>query len=247
MKFLILGDIHGDWTAMNTTIARACREQPDITHIVQVGDLAYGWRGIKPFKASRSFFSDEEMEIYNNADKMWLDGNHENHDLLDQDQGAWLPEWTYKPRGSVIDIQRDDGEVIRAMFFGGGYSIDWESRTLGVSLWGQERIQYGQILRAMEAEDGPIHAIFSHEHPKAFPYSDRRYDNDIVGFNDKRLLDELRKKYRPEFWFFGHHHYGEMDETEGTKWCCCPIIESLKYTTWDGFRMENHDRQIRSR
>jgi len=245
MKFLILGDIHGDWTAMNTTIARACREQPDITHIVQVGDLAYGWRGIKPFKASRSFFSDEEMEIYNNADKMWLDGNHENHDLLDQDQGAWLPEWTYMPRGSVLEVQRDDGETIRAMFFGGASSIDKDSRTPYITWWPQEYIKYGQIAKALQQE-GTIHAIFSHEHPLIFPYSDRRYSIQF-GDADKEMLDKLEMKFKPAFWFFGHHHYGEMGKTHRTEWCCCPIIESLEYTTWDGFKMENHKRQLRHR
>jgi predicted phosphodiesterase len=228
MKFLILGDAHGEWTHMNVTISRAIREHPDITHIVQVGDLGYGWPGGKPFKASRSFFSEAEMAVYNAAVKLWIDGNHENFDRLDQDNGASWPDWRHMSRGSVLEI-----EGKRIMFFGGASSIDKADRTPHVSWWPQESITYGQVRRAME-DDGPIDAMFSHEHPTAFPYSDTRYDNNIFGRSDKDLLDALRQHFKPKVWFFGHHHFGDTGIVAGTEWVCCPIIEARQYTIWDG-------------
>lgn len=41
MKFLILGDVHGQFGDANIVIAKAIREHSDITHVVQVGDLGY--------------------------------------------------------------------------------------------------------------------------------------------------------------------------------------------------------------
>jgi hypothetical protein len=231
MKCLILGDVHGYWEDMNVTISKAIRNHPDITHIIQVGDFGYGWTayGGKPFKASRAFFSDEEMAIYRQATKLWLDGNHENFDMLDTDGGAWQPEWTHMPRGSLLDI---DG--YRAMFFGGATSIDKPRRIEGVSWWSQESITYAQVSKTLESVDGPIDAIFSHEHPASVPYSDERYGAEAFGIGDKKLLEALRERFTPEWWFFGHHHNPDCGEVQGTKWFCCPIIESRWYTIWTG-------------
>jgi len=235
MKALILGDVHGYWDCMNVTIAHAIRTHPDITHIVQVGDFGYGFAD-KPFKASRGFLADEEMKIYDAARKIWLDGNHENFDKLEQDGGAWQPEWEYAPRGSVIDF---DG--YRAMFFGGASSIDKAMREPHISWWPQESITYGQMATAIAADLGPIDAIFSHEHPRAIPYSDERYGDDPFGNGDKDLLDELRKHYRPKFWFFGHHHAPDRGILEGMEWFCCPIIERPRaYTLWTGDEAETY-------
>jgi predicted phosphodiesterase len=229
MKFLILGDVHGDWTAMNITIARAIRKHPDITHIVQMGDFGYGWGDNKPFKASKSFLDNEAMEVYKNAERLWLDGNHENFDKLDLDEGAWQPGWKYMPRGSVIEV---DG--YRAMFFGGASSIDKPMRIEHISWWPQESITYGQVVRTLESVDGQIDAIFSHEHPASVPYSDKRYGGKPFGDGDKNLLEVLKQKYLPKFWFFGHHHTPDTGTVDGTEWFCCPIIEYFQYVIWTG-------------
>jgi hypothetical protein len=249
MKFLILGDVHGCWTDLNITIAKAIREHPDITHIVQVGDFGYGWTafGGKPFKASRGFLSQEEMDIYKAATKLWLDGNHENFDIIDVDGGAWQPEWIYMRRGDVLETPREDGSIIRAMFFGGASSIDKAQRTPHVSWWPQESITYGQVQRTLATigNHKPMDVIFSHEHPTAVPYADARYEGNIFGQGDKDLLDVLRKHYRPKYWFFGHHHVAAQGEVESMKWTCCPIIESHDYVIWDGndpqYSWERHD------
>jgi len=234
MKFLILGDTHGDWTAMNITIAKAIRKHPDITHIVQVGDFGYGWRGGKPFKASKALLTPELMKIYKKAEKFWLDGNHENFDKLEEDGGAWQPEWQYMPRGSVLEIPREDGSAVRAMFFGGASSIDKASRIQNISWWPQESITYAQMYNTLQAVSGPIDAIFSHEHPMSFPYSDVRYQGSIFGSSDKNFLEVLKEKYRPKFWFFGHHHEEDTGLVDSTRWFCCPVIDYFKYVIWTG-------------
>lgn len=233
MKFLILGDVHGCWGDMNVTIARALRRNPDITHIVQVGDYGYGsWphsKG-KPFVASKSFFGPTEMELYNNVEKLWIDGNHENFDQLEIDKGAWQPGWTYMPRGSVIEV---DG--YRVMFFGGAASIDKAHRVEGSSWWRQEDITYRQVQETIDSVDGNIDALFSHEHAESIPYSDVRYKHDhLESKSNRKLLQAIVDNFQPSFCFFGHHHHQDKGMIGGMEWACCPIIESRLYTIWTG-------------
>lgn len=229
MKFLILGDLHGEWANLNITIARALKTDPDITHIVQVGDFAYGWNGTKPHKFSRAYFTDDQIDrLKNEIQCLWLDGNHENYTKLLADGGDWQPNWKYQPRGSVLEV-----EGYRMMFFGGATSVDIHRRTEGESWWPEESITYGQVHRAMDTEEGPLDAIFSHEHPAAVPYSDIRYKN-TTGKGDKDLLEAIRKNYHPDFWFFGHHHAEDRGKVGSTEWFCCPIIDSRKYIIWTG-------------
>jgi predicted phosphodiesterase len=234
MKVLILGDVHGFWTEMNVTIAHAIGTHPDITHIVQVGDFGYGWTsipGFKPFKASRGYFSDEELAIYEAAEKLWLDGNHENHDKLDNDGGAWQPDWKHMPRGSVLEV---DG--YRMLFFGGGSSVDRSDRISHVSWWPQENITYGQVQACLESVDGPIDALFSHDHAECVPYSDSRYKSeDPPSKGNREMLQVLVDHFQPDYHFFGHHHAPDRGNVKGMEWVCCPIIEMPKaYTIWTG-------------
>lgn len=241
MKMLILGDVHGQWIDLGVTIAKALRKYPDITHVVQMGDLGYGWPGTRPFKFSKAYFSpikrdlnlsrQEARAFIDNIKFMWLDGNHENFNQLDLDGGAWQPGWTYMPRGSVLEI---DG--YRLMFFGGASSIDKSSRTEGRSWWPQESIKYGEIQRTLEKELEPVHALFTHDHASTIPYSEKRYGIDDIacGKSDRQLLQVLIDTYKPKFHFFGHHHFGETGRVSDMEWTCCPIIESRTYTIWDG-------------
>ena len=229
MKALILGDVHCDWIALNITVARALKECPDITHIIQVGDFGYAWPQQKPFKFSKAYIDDPELELLKDISCHWLDGNHENFNVLDADGGDSQPGWIYQPRGSVLEI-----EEYRLLFCGGASSIDKQHRVEGKSWWPQEHITYGQIQRILDNVSGPIDAVFSHEHPATIPYSEKRYGNSQFGISDRMLLDQLLAIYKPRLWFFGHHHAYDAGIVKNTEWHCCPIIECLKYLIWDG-------------
>lgn len=228
MKVLILGDVHCYWDDLNITIGKALQDHPDITDIVQVGDFGYGWRDVQPFEFNPRFLSDEELALLEKIQCRWLDGNHEHHDKLDEDQGAWQPGWEYMRRGSTCSF----GELT-GMFFGGAASIDKASRTPHISWWPQEVITYGQVREALAAGHQGIDVVFSHEHPTTVPYSSTRYSSDF-GKSDKDLLEVLRQSYQPDFWFFGHHHAGDRGRVGKMEWVCCPIIESRQYTIWTG-------------
>jgi predicted phosphodiesterase len=238
MKILFLGDVHGEWAAMNIVIAKAITKHPDITHIIQVGDFGMGWKG----KEDRRYFKwikKFHVDVPDHLPIHWCDGNHDRHDLLARDgnTGSSLENQgkiIYQPRGSVLEI-----EEFSILFFGGASSIDRDRRTEGKDWWPEECIQYGQIQKALEY-DGKIDAIVSHDHPASVPYSYKRY-NSICGQGDRTALEALKNKFNPEYWFFGHHHH-EADGIlpGGMEWYCCPIIEQglpYLYTIWDGYNV----------
>ena len=239
MKVLILGDTHGEWAALNFLVGKALNEHPDISHIIQVGDFGYAWPGTKPFKFSRSYFADEQLDYLASIPKWWLDGNHENYNKLLQDSGASQPGWEWMPRGKVMEV---DG--YRMMFFGGATSHDKASRIEGHSWWPEESISYAQVMNSLGADHSRIDAIFSHEHPTSIPYSDNRYSKEnITGKSDKDALQALREKYDPKFWFFGHHHRGDSKMEGDMLWTCCPIVDDGKppcYTIWTGETVDRY-------
>lgn len=232
MKVLILGDCHGEWGELNIVMARALRKHHDITAFVQVGDFGYAWPGSKPFKLLPTFWEDADMEHASALPFYWLDGNHENHDQLEKDQGAYQSNMIYKHRGSINTFHTGDGvaPARRAMFFGGASSIDKEQRTEGASWWPQESIKYSQVMYAL-AQSGPLDMIFSHEHPTAFPYGSYK---GVFGKGDKDALDAVRHHFKPRFWIFGHHHGHKTGIIDGTEWACAPIIDSRQAILWDG-------------
>jgi hypothetical protein len=233
---LLLGDLHGCWDHTNIVIADAMHHFDDITHIIQLGDFGYGWPGITPLKFSRSFLDDEQIDkLDNDIQCLFLDGNHENFSKLNDDNGAWQPGWKYMSRGSVLEIPNEDGEVIRVMFYGGATSPDMYHRTPYVSWWPQEAISYGATRRVIAETKGPIHALFSHDHPKSVPYSDNKYGpNNKIGESDRTSLEAIRQAFKPQWSFFGHHHKGNYGIVDGMQWTCCPIIDSRAWTIWDG-------------
>lgn len=225
MKVLILGDVHGCWGDLNIVMARALKLVPDIDYFVQVGDFGYAWPGSKPFTFLKTFWEGSDLKKAKSIPFLWLDGNHENHNQLDLDGGAYQPDMIYQPRGSVVNF----GEA-KAMFFGGASSIDKEYRIQDKSWWPQESIQYGQVMKALESDES-FDMIFSHEFPLSFPYGSYKKE---FGRGDKQALDAIREKFKPKFWVFGHHHGYQAGTTDGTQWACAPIIESQHAILWDG-------------
>jgi len=234
MKLLILGDIHGEWRSANKLIKRAIKRYPDITAIIQLGDLGDHW--VK----GRYRYSRWNVEQATNLPVHWLDGNHDNHAELLQNGMTPNPYLIYQPRGSVLKI---DG--YRMMFMGGATSPDKDWRIAAMNKghgpiwWPEESITRAQFDAAMQV-DGPINAIFSHERPDCFHTSFA--DNPInVGKSDRIALEGIWEHFRPPFWFFGHYHKPEDGVHEGTRWVQCPVVEPTsmpRWTIWDGHAVE---------
>lgn len=232
MKILILGDVHGQWKAANKLIKRGLKDHPDITHIVQVGDLADHW------PKGKAGWTRWNVEQATSLPVHWLDGNHDNHDELEENGRTPNPYLIYQPRGSVLEI---DG--YRMMFMGGASSIDKDDRLADMKQgtrkiwWDQESITHKQFEVAMAVE-GPLHAIFSHDKPDCIETSFQAFR---FGMSDRLALQGLLEHFRPPFWFWGHYHAPENGVHEGTQWVQCPEVSPKyqpRYTVWDGEKIE---------
>ena len=229
----ILGDVHGDWHAMDIVLKSAIGTH-NVDAVLQVGDFGYEWPGQKCWTPSkRRFKSLKDKKFPDDLPMYWVDGNHENFDVLFEDYGESQPRWTYIERGTTVNFE-DIGTVLG---IGGANSIDRDIRTPGHDWWPEEYPNYGDQIRAIRSVDaGPIHAVVSHEHPERFPYYDPRLNSSLKkeGEITRMLLDSIFQEAKPKFWFFGHHHDFNSGITDGCFWACAPIITSFTYLLWDG-------------
>lgn len=237
MKLLIIGDIHGEWYVANKLIKRACERHADITAIVQLGDLGDHWPKQRPRSYTR-WNPDTDLPVH------WLDGNHDNHNELSINGKTPNPKLIYQPRGSVLEI---DG--YRMMFFGGATSSDKDYRHKFMAIpgnptiwWPEESITRKQYNYAL-AQDGPIHAMFSHDRPDCFETSFSEPKDELwrIGLSDRRALEGVWTKFRPQFCFWGHYHERESGYHDGTEWVQLPNVapaQPMDYVIWDGKKVE---------
>ncbi len=224
MKIIIMGDIHADFGALNRFINK---KQPDV--ILQCGD--FGWWPHRHLvdRISKNHFFDQYGAKIGNSKIYWCDGNHENHDDLQERVAAApdgpieipVPGCHYMRRGSVLVLP--DGRKV--LFFGGAMSTDQEGRTEGDSWWAgevptPEDLDYARTQVA--AHGGRVDIVISHTAPVAFLRQLPKKEIDLDRFEDPTvaLLDMILEEFRPKQWFFGHFHLHAKGEALGCAWQC---------------------------
>jgi len=200
---MFAGDIHGNtnhakWV-FDTAVQNKC------THIIACGDFGY-WvhlpRGVKFVNTVAKLAKEANIKF------LWVDGNHENHDILRDlvnEHGDTEPintpnEWVqWIPRGCRFVI----GDTT-FMGYGGAYSVDWKQRVEGESWWRGELINPFHI---DGLSDDPVDVLVTHEAPlgKQISYKDQI----PVSVSQRALVSELVEKVQPSVVVCGHHHVRE--------------------------------------
>lgn len=202
-RVLFAGDIHGEEHHAKYVFAEARKH--GCTHIIACGDFGY-WvhipRGEKFVNLVASLAEKHNIKF------LWVDGNHENHDILHdlvQLYGDSAPidtpnEWCqWIPRGCRFQI----GDQI-FMGYGGAYSVDWKQRVEGESWWRGELINPFHI---DEVSDEQVDILVTHEAPLGKEIS---YKDEIpVSVSQRALISELVQKVTPCQVVCGHHHTRE--------------------------------------
>jgi len=75
MKILVAGDFHGNINHATKIAAKARSLDADM--VFQVGDFGFTWDGPERLRALNNVYQQFDMPLY------WLDGNHENFDVLE--------------------------------------------------------------------------------------------------------------------------------------------------------------------
>lgn len=201
-----------NWGRLNMLIND---KKPDI--ILQCGD--YGWwphmhgrvehwpDGMPKHKWDQFGLKPKNTKVY------WCDGNHENHDDLDEkvkEHGRVpieiMKNVFYMPRASTLTLP--DGRNV--LFMGGADSVDKHVRTEGVSWWRQEIINQGDIYAL---PDMKIDIVISHTIPWSIinePAFRAMFANSPFGRLEAEpstlALETVWEKYQPSLWYAGHWH-----------------------------------------
>jgi hypothetical protein len=150
----ITGDTHGmeDWEKINTTNFPIQKGLTKNDYLIITGDFGGVWDG-----------EEQDRYILKSYDQrpfttLFIDGNHENHDLLDKyPVEKWNGGKIHRISDSVIHLMRGqvfelDGVKIFAM--GGAESTDKMYRREGISWWSREMPSYNEpIDGACEEKD----------------------------------------------------------------------------------------------
>lgn len=202
-RVLFAGDIHGNTDHVDWLFTHALNNSVDI--IISCGDFGY-WphyrHGEKFVNKVARMARDNQIPFY------WVDGNHENHDLLDvlvEKHGADNPipmvnDWLlYIPRGCRFDI---NGYTV--MGYGGAYSVDWRDRHEGTSWWRQELVNEYKIA---DIPDEKVDILVTHEAPSGEKISYK--DSIPISVRQRELILEIQNKVNPDLHVCGHHHVRE--------------------------------------
>jgi hypothetical protein len=148
---------------------------------------------------------------------LWVDGNHENFDALDEyPVEKWMGGKVHRISENVLHLMR--GEIflltvgkrkVKILAFGGAKSTDRGYDTGIMRGWWPQELpnqeEYDNALRNLAIHDHAIDYIFTHDAPSFVLYP-------MFGFT--RHSDEVFKEFLGRIamgvdyraWYFGHHH-----------------------------------------
>lgn len=220
-KIFITGDTHGDLNLVRFKEAK--KLNPD--YLIVTGDFGYIWDG-----------SEEEVKALNELKQMpytilWVDGNHENFDMLNQyyHDVSWNGGTVQKISNNILRLKR--GEVYdidgkKFFTFGGAKSVDRAYRTLGLSYWLEEcptneEKEYG--LNNLEKVGNKVDYIITHTCAKdtlseIVPYP----EEDSLSRYFQIIKDTIEFKK----WYFGHLHFDI--NVNSKEYCLYRNIKELK-------------------
>ena len=209
-RVFVTGDCHGDLTRIIDFIQRFNLKLGD--SIIVLGDMGIFWR--KDKKDADIHIKNYETNC-NGVHLYWLDGNHENFDIIN----SWDRNKNYEydnsdhihycPRGFVTNIELTDGSIKKALFMGGADSVDKFRRIEHLSWWQDETITDEDI----KDINGTYDYVFSHCCPRSVFDDNKVFLCTIANINESNAihqsenkLEELKNNITFNQWFFGHYH-----------------------------------------
>lgn len=156
---------------------------------------------------------------------LFIDGNHENFDLLDAlPVHTWHGGRIHQVRSHVLHLMRGERfEIGGHSFFvvGGGHSVDKEWRTPHVTWWPQEAPGGEERTRiaARARELGQVDYVLTHVPPTGCYERYRRRFPKFWGPSDEYtdwLEEHIEGAFSYRRWFYGHLHFDLPDDEPHT-------------------------------
>lgn len=200
MKVGVIGDTHAQYPFLKYAYEALIRKGAE--EIWQVGDFGY-WPRLEEgeFFLTRiaRMVEEQGVPIY------FADGNHEDHELLDQmprEPHAIKPNIFHVPRGVVLER---GGK--RVMFVGGAVSVDRKWRVAGRTWFANEVLSPHDI--DFIKSQGEANIVVAHDAPTAVPYkllSGWPPEDIRLADAHRALMTELAESIKPRLWLNGHYH-----------------------------------------
>ena len=198
----ITGDTHGDKSRFT---ARGATRLKSGDTVIVLGDFGFLWDGSKAEERTLRWLTKRKYNI------LFLDGKHENYDLLMQypiveafgGHARHLGGNLYHLlRGEIYTIENKT-----AFAFGGGDSSEKGFRMEQHRWWPQEMPTEDEMQRGIQnlaAAGNHVHLILTHEAPSLAKYLHHSHSD---GLNTMTAyFDELMRTVDYDCWYFGSVH-----------------------------------------
>lgn len=175
----------------------------DRDYTLQIGDLGFKYGCLEDLDPERHKI---------------VAGNHDNYDILPS-LPHYLGDWGFHTLGGT-----------EFFFLRGAYSIDRDSRTIGLDWWSQEEIPIEAFMeaRTFYRELKPK-IVITHTCPESLApaFLNPRYSHRVHVTKTGWMLDELFNSHQPELWVFGHFHMSKTIMEGRTRFTCLDELETL--------------------
>lgn len=144
-------------------------------------------------------------------------GNHDNYDQI-----IHVPH--YLGDYGVFELGG-----VEFFFYRGAYSIDHQTRTIGVDWWQNEQLSIDEFNKAMElyANIKP-NIVITHDCPSSMVTTMLRPDQRVYQNMTGWALNELLYIHQPDIWIHGHYHVSKKTTYGKTKFICLNELETYK-------------------
>lgn len=200
------GDWHGNLNYANRALHHAKKNGADV--VLHVGDFGY-WpndNGSSGFQKAINMEA-ERLDLH----VLWVDGNHENHILLNEKEVS--EDGTRKFYERVWHLPRGfrwEWTGVTFMSMGGAHSVDRTMRSEGFDWFDEEHISIDDMYRAVQGE-GFVDVMVTHDCPNGvllplrsgswIPQDDLKLSN-----SHREVLGKVVDEVQPRYIFHGHYH-----------------------------------------
>ena len=228
MSIFITGDIHGYPIRLaDENLDKKLISFGKSDKLIICGDFGLPWYNDEEDFQCLEWLSKRPFEI------LFIDGNHENFDLLN----SFPTEKRYggqvhKIRDNVYHLMRGEVYVIedRSFFaFGGASSYDKNLRERHISWWAEEVFNKEEKENAFSNLDRvgfAVDYVITHTAPQRFVEPLLVHLQDVSSCPVATFLEELSYKINWGKWYFGHFHIDRSIDDKIT--CLYEQIEKLK-------------------
>lgn len=179
-------------------------------YVIVLGDFGFIWDTSKENEYWLNWLCEKPYTV------LFIDGNHENFDLLEQyPEELWKGGKIHRIANNIIHLMR--GQVFniddkKFFTFGGATSIDKLSSIEFISWWKQELPTYKELeegIGNMQKNNYEVDYILTHccssktlETVSAYAGFRYNYDEDILN----KYFNVIQQRTTFKHWYFGHYH-----------------------------------------